>query len=173
MEEHRSRKKPAKNHADFSRFWRIAEGNCELLSARYSTQSFGRHSHDRYAIGVISAGVEKLFYRGAHYLGTAGSVVTLTPGEIHDGLPGNDEGWMYRMLYIDPAWLNDAVFEHRFSSGHIHLFQQALTQDHSFAQAFLHHHQLIEKSPPSLERETILLELVSQLFQRNGLSIQP
>lgn len=172
MEERRRRKNSSIND-DFSRFWRIPEGDCELLSARYSTQSFGRHSHDRYAIGVISSGVEKLFYRGAHHLGTAGNVVTISPGEMHDGLPGSDEGWMYRMLYIDPAWLNKVVFQDRFSSGHIHLFQQALTQDDVFAESFLYHHQIIEKSSPSLERETILLELVTQLFQRNGVNMKP
>lgn len=172
MDEHRHRKDSPKINEDFSLFWRIPEGDCELLSARYSTQSFGRHSHDRYAIGVISGGVEKLFYRGSHHLGSAGSVVTISPGEIHDGLPGSDEGWMYRMLYIDPAWLNKVVLQDRFSSEHIHLFQQALTQDKAFAQSFLYHHQLIEKSNPSLERETILLELVTQLFQRNGVSIK-
>lgn len=56
---------------DFSRFQRIPEGGCELLSARYSQQHFGRHSHDLYAFGVITHGVEKLYYRGAHHLGTA------------------------------------------------------------------------------------------------------
>lgn len=172
MEERRRRKSSPTINEDFSRFWRIPEGDCELLSARYSTQSFGRHSHDRYAIGVISSGVEKLFYRGSHHLGAAGSVVTISPGEIHDGLPGSDEGWMYRMLYIDPEWLNKVVFQDGVSSGHIHLFQQALTQDDVFAQSFLYHHQVIETSNPSLERETILLELVAQLFQRNGVSIK-
>ncbi|WEK09019.1 MAG: AraC family ligand binding domain-containing protein [Candidatus Pseudomonas colombiensis] len=88
---------------DFSRFWRIPEGDCELLSARYSQQSFGRHSHERYAIGVITGGVEKLFSRGRQHLCTAGSVVTITPDDIHDGVPGSAEGWVYRMLYIDPA----------------------------------------------------------------------
>jgi AraC-like DNA-binding protein len=156
---------------DFVQFWRIPEGDCELLSARYSTQSFGRHSHDRYAFGVISSGVEKLFYRGSHYLGSTGSVVTITPGEIHDGLPGHDQGWMYRMLYIDPQWINRVVFQGRLSGDHIHLFQTAMSQAPDLARTFLHRHQLIEKSPPSLEWETILLDLVAQLFAHSGASI--
>lgn len=172
MDENRHNKAPQKDK-DFVQFWRIPEGDCELLSARYSTQSFGRHSHDRYAIGVISSGVEKLFYRGSYYMGVAGSVVTITPGEIHDGLPGHDEGWMYRMLYIDPEWVNRMVFQGRFSDDHIHLFQTALGQAPDFARTFLHQHQLIEKSTPSLERETILLDLVTQLFERSGAPIEP
>ena len=153
---------------DFSRFWRVPEGGCELLAARYSARAFGRHSHERYAVGVIGAGVEKLFYRGTQHLGTAGSIVTLTPGEMHDGVPGSAEGWSYRMLYLDPQWLNRAVFEGRFGDGHIHLFQLALTHDMGFAQAFLHQHQVIEQSCSSLERESVLLHLVSQLFERCG-----
>lgn len=72
------------------------------------------------------------------------------------------------MLYLDPQWLNRAVFEGRFGDGHIHLFQQALTHDMGFAQAFLHQHQVIEQSCSSLERESVLLHLVSQLFERCG-----
>ncbi|WP_137820270.1 AraC family transcriptional regulator [Pseudomonas sp. 2FG] len=172
MDENRHNKDPREGKG-FVKFWRIPEGDCELLSARYSTQSFGRHSHDRYAVGVISSGVEKLFYRGSYYLGGAGSVVTISPGEIHDGLPGHDQGWMYRMLYIDPEWVNRAVFQGRFSGDHIHLFQTALSQAPDFARTFLHQHQIIEKSNPSLERETILLELVTQLFERSGAPIAP
>ena len=161
---------------DFVHFSRIPEGNCELLSARYTTQSFGRHSHDRYAIGVISGGVEKLFYRGGYTLGGVGSVVTITPGEIHDGLPGHDNGWMYRMLYLDPAWVNQAVFGGRVASDHIHLFQKALSSNPAFAQSFLQLHQLIEQTPTGLQRESILLELVCQVFEHSGapaLSVLP
>lgn len=172
MDEQQHNKTPSK-HKDYAQFWRIAEGNCELLSARYSTQSFGRHSHDRYAVGVISSGVEKLFYRGNNYLGVAGNVVTISPGEIHDGLPGHDLGWMYRMLYIDPDWVNRAVFQGRVPGDHIHLFQNALSHAPDFAQTFLQQHQIIEESTSSLERETILLDLVTQLFERSGAPIAP
>lgn len=172
MDDNRHSKDLGKNK-DFVQFWRIPEGGCELLSARYSSQSFGRHSHERYAIGVISSGVEKLFYRGSYYLGGAGSVVTISPGEIHDGLPGHEQGWTYRMLYIDPEWVNRTVFQGRCGGDHIHLFQTALSQAPDFARTFLHQHQIIEKSNPSLERETILLDLVAQTFERSGTPIAP
>ena len=53
MDHRPTRKEPATPAGDFSQFWRIAEGDCELLSARYSHQTFGRHSHERYAIGDV------------------------------------------------------------------------------------------------------------------------
>lgn len=153
---------------DFVNFWRIPEGDCELLSAHYSTQSFGRHSHDRYAVGVISGGAEKLFYRGRYALGGAGSVVTISPGEIHDGLPGSEEGWAYRMLYLDPQWVSRTVFQGRLGEDHIHLFQTAINQTPDVSRLFLHRHRLIERSPSGLERETLLLDLIAQLFERSG-----
>jgi AraC-like DNA-binding protein len=156
---------------DFSRFWRIPEGDCELLSARYSQQSFGRHSHERYAIGVITGGVEKLFSRGRQHLCTAGSVVTITPDDIHDGVPGSAEGWIYRMLYIDPAWLNAVLDPQRLAPGYIHRFQEVMRHDPALACLFLQRHRLIESCAPSLERETLLLDLLAQVFQRNGLPI--
>ncbi|WP_455925534.1 helix-turn-helix domain-containing protein [Pseudomonas putida] len=153
---------------DFARFWRIPEGNCELLSARYGTQTFGRHSHERYALGVISGGVEKLYYRGGYAVGGVGSVVTISPGEIHDGLPGHEDGWMYRMLYLDPEWVNRTVFQGRVAGDHVHLFENALTSDPALAQVFLQHHRFIEQAPPGLQRESTLLELVGQVFERSG-----
>lgn len=152
---------------DFVRFRRIPEGDSELLSARFSNQTFGRHSHDRYAVGVISSGVERMYYRGRYSLGGAGSVVTISPGEIHDGLPAHEQGWMYRMLYLDPQWLNRTLMP-RQGSEFIHLFKTAFREMPSLARTFLEHHQVIEASQCALERESLLLELIPQLFESNG-----
>lgn len=158
----------AEPSGDFSRFLRIPEGRCELLSARYSNQHFGRHSHDRYAVGVITQGVEKLYYRGANHLGSAGTVVTLTPGEIHDGVPVDDAGWVYRMLYVDPQWLSEVVLQGRFAGGHVHLFQQPMADDPELAASLLAAHRTLAASELPLERETVLVEALSGLFQRHG-----
>lgn len=158
--------------ADFSRFRRVADGQCELLAARFSQQSFGRHAHERYALGAICAGVEKLYYRGASYLGTAGTLVTISPGEIHDGLPGSDDGWMYRMLYVDPQWLNRVVLQGRYGDDHLHLFQDAFSRDEVFAQAFARQHALIETADSALARDSLLLGLLAALFQRGGVCLE-
>ncbi|KJK20274.1 AraC family transcriptional regulator [Pseudomonas sp. 2(2015)] len=152
---------------DFVTFTRIPEGGAELLSARFSKQAFGRHCHDRYALGVISGGAERMYYRGSNHLAGAGSVVTISPGEIHDGLPGHEQGWMYRMLYLDPQWLNQTLFGHK-GHEHIHLFTSAFEHLPPLACTFLHHHQALEQSPCSLERESLLLGLLSQVFERSG-----
>ncbi|EKL8567085.1 AraC family transcriptional regulator [Pseudomonas aeruginosa] len=155
---------------DFIKFRRIPEGDCELLSARFSNHTFGRHSHDRYAVGVITGGVERMYYRGRYCLGGTGSVVTISPGEIHDGLPAHEQGWMYRMLYLDPQWLNRTLMPKQ-ADDYIHLFKEAFDQQPELADTFSHHHQVIESSQCSLERESLLLELVTQLFERRAASL--
>lgn len=151
---------------DFSHFLRIPEGGCELLSARYSNQHFGRHSHDRYAFGVITQGIEKLYYRGAQHVGTAGTLVTLSPGEIHDGVPVDAIGWVYRMLYIDPAWLNERVLQAPDDA--IHLFREPMAWDPALASAFIAAHRTASQSLSSLERESVLVQMLADLFQRHG-----
>ncbi|WPC05004.1 AraC family transcriptional regulator [Pseudomonas benzenivorans] len=165
-------KKRAALDSGFIRFRRIPEGDCELLSARFSYHTFGRHSHDRYAVGVITGGVERLYYRGRYCLGGAGTVVTISPGEIHDGLPAHERGWMYRMLYLDPQWLN-RILRPSQAGDHIHLFREAFEQLPALADTFVRHHQVIESSQCGLERENLLLELVSQLFECKGASHSP
>lgn len=151
-------------------FWRIPEGDCELLAASYSNQAFGRHAHERYAFGAIVGGVERLYYRGSYDLGSSGSLVTISPGEVHDGAPGVAGGWRSRMLYVDSAWLNQVLLQGRFASEHIHLFHQAFSADPALAQYFLDNHRLIEHAGTALERETLLIELLATLFHRHGLS---
>lgn len=160
-----------KKPQDFSQFWRIPEGDSELLVAHYNQQTFGRHSHDRYAIGVISGGAEKLFFRGGHWYGTPGSVVTITPTDIHDGVAADEQGWRYQMIYVDPTWLNDKVLHGQVSADYLHLFRQPLRQDPELAREILYRHRMIQRSCLSLERETILIELLAKVFGRYGLPV--
>lgn len=55
------REKPS----DWARFWRVSTsfGDIELLHARYVTQTFSKHAHDRFAIGVIERGALGFQYK--------------------------------------------------------------------------------------------------------------
>jgi hypothetical protein len=57
----------------------------ELLRARYITHSFGRHTHDTYAIGVILQGAEEFDCRGETFVAIAGTIAMINPGEVHTG----------------------------------------------------------------------------------------
>jgi AraC-like DNA-binding protein len=84
-------------------------GGVELLRAWFGGRAFARHRHDTYAIGVTEAGVQTFDYRGRVERSAPGQVVVLHPDEAHDGRPGTEAGFGYRILYVDPARIAAAV----------------------------------------------------------------
>ncbi len=84
-------------------------GGVELFSAWFAGEAYQKHRHDTYAIGVTDSGVQVFDYRGAVHASTPGQVTVLYPDEIHNGRAGTDDGFGYRILYVEPALLADAV----------------------------------------------------------------
>jgi AraC-like DNA-binding protein len=81
----------------------------ELLRARFRGRAFTLHRHDTYAIGVTETGVQVFDYRGRVERGVPGDVVVLHPDEAHDGRAGGDDGFGYRIVYVEPARIAAAV----------------------------------------------------------------
>lgn len=84
-------------------------GGVELLRAWFRGRAFARHRHDTYAIGVTEAGVQMFDYRGRVECSTPGQVVVLHPDEAHDGRAGDEDGFGYRIVYVEPARIAAAV----------------------------------------------------------------
>jgi AraC-like DNA-binding protein len=81
----------------------------ELFSAWFAGAAYQKHRHDTYAIGVTDSGVQVFDYRGAARASRPGQVVVLYPDEVHDGRAGTAEGFGYRIVYVEPALLAEAV----------------------------------------------------------------
>lgn len=93
-----------------SRFRRLATAlpGIEAVTAE-TTRRFARHTHDQFGIGVIARGAQgSASGRGPVEAGP-GDVITVNPGEVHDGWPIGDTGRAWRMLYIDPPVLAEAA----------------------------------------------------------------
>ncbi len=86
-----------------------AEDGVEFLEARFQGHAYHKHRHDTYAICLTIAGVQAFSYRGASEVSLPGQVVVLHPDEEHDGYAGTEEGFGYRILYLDPALIFEAV----------------------------------------------------------------
>ncbi|WP_440105488.1 AraC family ligand binding domain-containing protein [Streptosporangium sp. H16] len=81
----------------------------ERLEASLVGAEFAPHRHDTYAIGVTLAGVQTFRYRGEPRHCLPGDWHVLHPDEVHDGRPGMDEGFGYRILYVDPYLVQQAL----------------------------------------------------------------
>ena len=81
----------------------------ELFRAWFAGAAYQKHRHDTYAIGLTDCGVQVFDYRGAERTSIPGQVVVLYPDEIHDGRAGSREGFGYRIVYIEPVQLSEAL----------------------------------------------------------------
>jgi AraC-like DNA-binding protein len=84
-------------------------GGVELLRAWFSGRAYARHRHDTYAICVTEVGVQTFEYRGRVETSLPGQVTVLHPDEPHDGRAGDEGGFGYRIVYVEPARIGAAV----------------------------------------------------------------
>src|SRR5437660_9534930 len=84
-------------------------GGVELFRAWFAGEAYQKHRHDTYAIGLTDRGVQVFDYRGSVRTSTPGEVVVLYPDEPHDGRAGTDEGFGYRIVYVEPSRLTEAL----------------------------------------------------------------
>lgn len=86
-----------------------ASNGIEWASAFFRGLAFSPHRHDTYAIGYTTAGVQAFDYRGEGHRSCAGDAFILHPDELHDGRQGTDEGYGYRIVYLAPDLVRDAL----------------------------------------------------------------
>ncbi len=76
-----------------------------------SDRSFPRHAHDAFGVGVLSVGAHRSWSGVGHVEACAGDVITVNPGEMHDGDPVAGRVRSLRMLYFDPGLVARALRE--------------------------------------------------------------
>ncbi|PKH22331.1 AraC family transcriptional regulator [Enterobacterales bacterium CwR94] len=131
----------------------------ELYHAHISRYAFQPHTHEAFGIGAIERGAERFRYRGAQHVAGQSSLVLMNPDELHTGEAATEEGWQYRMIYLQPAffaqltdepdwWFRDVVCHDPLRSQHLLQIQQRLwqTTDTLEAQGLLY--QIVELCRP-------------------------
>ncbi|MFT5719799.1 MAG: AraC-like DNA-binding protein [Motiliproteus sp.] len=81
----------------------------ERFEAFFSGVGFEPHRHDTYAIGRTLAGIHCFNYRGEKRASLPGNTIVIHPDEIHDGEAGTDDGFYYRVLYVEPSVLQKVI----------------------------------------------------------------
>jgi len=85
------------------------EAGIERIEASFQGNGFSPHRHDTYAIGLTLRGVQRFTYRGAERASFPGQVIVIHPDEVHDGGAGTDTGLHYRMMYVPPERIAEAL----------------------------------------------------------------
>lgn len=152
------------------KLWRVPGlGRVELMHAAYVTQTFPRHSHDGFAVGVIERGTLGFSYRGENVVAPAGTINLANPDEPHTGHAATDAGWTYRMFYLDADWLQEAAREMADRPQSIPFFQAGVIRDDDLAASIRALHVSLEQAEiSSLERESRFLGMLCHLIGRHA-----
>lgn len=76
-----------------------------------TAHAFPRHSHDRFGVGVIVRGGHRSASGRGQVEARTNDAIMVNPGEVHDGSPLDERGRAWRMLYFEPALLDDVAHE--------------------------------------------------------------
>jgi AraC-like ligand binding domain len=79
------------------------------MAARFPGGGFSPHRHVTYGIGVTTECVQTFRYRGAQRVSLPGQMHVLHPDETHDGAAATSAGFGYRIVYIDPDLIREAL----------------------------------------------------------------
>lgn len=83
----------------------------ELYHAHIAKYAFEPHTHEAFGIGAITWGAERFRYRGEQLVAPTDSLVLMNPDELHTGEAASEDGWQYRMIYLDPNFLESLTGE--------------------------------------------------------------
>ena len=159
----------AERNPSKTKIWRVPTlDNVELLRAEHLTQSFPKHTHECYAVGVIERGALGFSYRGENVVASSGDVSLCIPGEAHTGEPAGAEGWAYRMFYLDARVLQRVSSELGGTPRDAPFFGSGVITDDGLAGQLRALHLQLERGVPRLEGETRLLEVLAGLITRHA-----
>jgi AraC-like DNA-binding protein len=105
-------------------------------TAADTAQSFGRHSHDTFGVGVVWRGAQRSASGRGPVEARAGDVITVNPGEVHDGKPFDERGRAWCMLYFEPSLLCGVASELGVARYESVAFEQPVLQDGALAASF-------------------------------------
>lgn len=152
-----------------TKVWRIPNLDLELLRAEHQTQSFPKHTHECYALGVIERGALGFYYRGENVVASPGDISLCIPGEAHTGQPAISEGWTYRMFYFDTSFLTNIASDIADRPRDLPFFQSGTLADNALARQLRALHIRLEDAATStLEQEASLLHVLAQLIGRHA-----
>ena len=148
--------KEALGPEEHTMFWRADDlGDVELLHARYRSHSFGRHTHQSLALGVISGGVERFTCRGNGHHAVTGQIIVFNPEEAHTGEAADAGGWAFRMFYINAELLREAAPTSNGRLSDVPAFCNSVINDQSLADKLCRLHRTLESSDSLLGRQEL------------------
>lgn len=128
-----------------------------------SAHAFGRHTHDEFGIGLIERGAQKSASGRGLVEAGPGDIITVNPGEVHDGKPFDASGRRWRMLYLAPERLVDVAAD--IAPGPAFEFTSPVIRDALLRARFRDLCDAVTAGDDALHAESALLALIAGLLR--------
>lgn len=135
-------------------------GGFDHLRADYTKQTFPRHSHEEYLVGVIEEGVHDVWCKGEWWHASKDVVATFSPDEAHHGGLGDANAWRQTIFYFP----QDIVREAMDCADSTYSFHQPFIHSPVIAERLTNLRSLLETGSDRLLLEQEVLETVGQVF---------
>lgn len=152
---------------DWSRYWAYPSDGIELLRARYAAHRYEPHVHENYAFGLVEGGRQTFACRGERFYSTEGSLFAINPSDAHDGAPADEDGFLYRMIYVELATMS-AHLHDASGDGSLPLFRTPMFFDQRIARLLAEAHHAFASHAPAIEREHHLGVFLNALARRSS-----
>lgn len=137
---------------------RSALPGVQAVAAR-SARAFARHTHEQFGIGVMRQGGQLSHSGRGQVEAGPGQVITVNPGEVHDGAPvGGERAW--QMLYLDAAVVADSA--EALPGGASFEFEHPVMDAPVLAADLLSLYALAIAGGEPLARDTLLLRVLAR-----------
>lgn len=146
----------------------------EAVSAT-SAHVFSKHTHDTYGIGFLTAGGQISASGRGQVEAEAGQLITVNPGEVHDGAPLGRTARSWHMLYTTPDLVADCLSDLASTTTDLE-FQFPVFADPAIRAllSFLHHR--LDDEDASADAETFqeaLVLLLGKTLSRRAVAPLP
>lgn len=130
----------------------------ERIEAYFGGHGYDPHRHDTYAIGRTLNGVQSFLYRKSLRHSLPGGTMVLHPDELHDGMAGTEAGFHYRMIYVEPALIQQVL-----GGQPLPFIEGGLSADPRLYRASEAFVQALDRPLEALEEQDALFELAHAL----------
>ncbi|UAN54207.1 AraC family transcriptional regulator [Serratia sp. JSRIV002] len=145
-------------------------GGLEVLQATYRRQTFSRHSHEGFCVGVIDEGAQRFYRTGGEHVAPLGSVILVNADDIHTGSSASEDGWSYQAMYPKPELLAFLSRDLKTVAGATPYFPNPVVQDAGLAGQLRLAFGMMRSNENRLVKETLVFSALTWLMLRHGKS---
>ncbi|TMN86536.1 AraC family transcriptional regulator [Pseudoalteromonas phenolica] len=144
----------------------------EVVDAQYERQTFSKHVHEGYTIGLIEQGAQRFYRSGANHVAAENSIILVNADDVHTGETATAGGWKYKALYPTVEHFNQISKDLVNNQSLTPYFKDSVIEDARIAAQLRCVFEQIENGASKLLIETLLYSTLAQLAAGYGRHVE-